>query len=235
MADGAPVMIWVSDSSKDCTWFNRPWLEFTGRTLEQEKGAGWTKGVHPDDLEECLTIYTSHFDVRRPFEMEYRLRRYDGEYRWILDRGTPLDSASGQFNGFIGSCIDITDRKEAERERDETLFLEHLAREEAERMARYKDEFLATLSHELRTPLNAILGWTQLLSKARTPENVSEAVEVIRRNARAQAELIGDLLEVSQSKSGKIRLEQRLTNLSEIVRTRSLRPGSGQMPNESPL
>jgi PAS domain S-box-containing protein len=219
MANGAPVMIWMSDSSKDCTWFNRPWLEFTGRTLEQEKGAGWTKGVHPDDLEECLTIYTSHFDVRRPFEMEYRLRRYDGEYRWILDRGTPLDSASGQFNGFIGSCIDITDRKEAERERDETLFLEHLAREEAERMARYKDEFVATLSHELRTPLNAILGWTQLLSKARTPENISEAVEVIRRNARAQAELIGDLLEVSQSKSGKIRLEQRLINLSEIVRT----------------
>jgi PAS domain S-box-containing protein len=217
MADSAPVMIWMSDATKACTWFNSPWLQFTGRSLEQEKGNGWTEGVHADDLERCLKTYETHFDARTPFEMEYRLRRHDGEFRWILDRGTPLFEGN-QFNGFIGSCIDISERKEVERERDETLLSEHLAREEAERTARYKDEFLATLSHELRTSLNAILGWTHLLSLSREPARVSEAVEVIRRNAKAQAELVNDLIEVSQARSGKIRLEYQLVDLAEVVR-----------------
>jgi PAS domain S-box-containing protein len=176
-------MIWMSDATKACTWFNRPWLQFTGRSLEQEKGDGWTDGVYADDLERCLRTYQTHFDARTPFEMEYRLRRHDGEFRWILERGTPLFEGD-QFNGFIGSCLDISERKEVERERDETLLSEPLAREEAERTARYKDEFLATLSHELRTSLNAILGWTHLLSLSRDPARVSEAVEVIRRNAK---------------------------------------------------
>jgi PAS domain S-box-containing protein len=217
MADSAPVMIWMSDATKASTWFNRPWLQFTGRSLEQEKGNGWTEGVHADDLERCLRSYETHFDARTPFEMEYRLRRYDGEFRWILDRGTPLFEGD-QFHGFIGSCIDISERKEVERDQDETLLSEHLAREEAERTARYKDEFLATLSHELRTSLNAILGWTHLLSLSREPARVSEAVEVIRRNAKAQAELVNDLLEVSQARSGKIRLEYQLVDLAEVVR-----------------
>jgi PAS domain S-box-containing protein len=217
MADSAPVMIWMSDATKACIWFNRPWLQFTGRSLGQEKGNGWTEGVHADDLERCLRIYETHFDARKPFEMEYRLRRHDGEFRWILDRGTPLFEGN-EFNGFIGSCIDISQRKEVERERDETLLLEHLAREEAERTARYKDDFLATLSHELRTSLNAILGWTHLLSLSRDSARVSEAVEVIRRNAKAQAKLVNDLLEVSQARSGKIRLEYQAVDLAEVVR-----------------
>ena len=112
--DNAPVLVWVSDTQKKCIWFNKPWLEFTGRTMTQEMGYGWAKNVHPDDLDRCLTIYTMSFDERTPFEMTYRLRRHDGEYRWLLDKGAPLNEPGNQFAGYIGSCVDITDQKLAE-------------------------------------------------------------------------------------------------------------------------
>ena len=114
MADRAPVLIWLSGTNKQCIHFNKVWLDFTGRTLEQEMGDGWTEGVHPDDLQFCLDTYITAFDARQPFEMEYRLRRFDGEYRWILDAGVPRFDADGCFLGYIGSCLDISDRKRSE-------------------------------------------------------------------------------------------------------------------------
>ncbi len=110
MANTAPVMIWISGLDKLCTFFNRGWLEFTGRTMEQELGNGWTSGVHPEDLNSCLAIYSSSFDARRSFQLAYRLRRADGEYRWVLDNGRPL-YRGGEFYGYIGSCIDVTEQK----------------------------------------------------------------------------------------------------------------------------
>jgi PAS domain S-box-containing protein len=117
MADVAPVMIWQSGPDKLTTYFNKPWLDFTGRTLEQERGNGWAEGVHPHDLERCMATYVEAFDARHDFQMEYRLRRSDGEYRWILDRGRPLFDARGEFLGYVGGCIDITDRKRDEAEK----------------------------------------------------------------------------------------------------------------------
>ncbi len=114
MADQAPVLIWLSDTSAKCTFFNKPWLEFTSRSMEQEIGDGWAEGVHPDDYELCLKTYLEAFNKREPFTMDYRLRRKDGEYRWMLDSGTPVLSPDGEFKGYIGSCTDITDRKLAE-------------------------------------------------------------------------------------------------------------------------
>jgi PAS domain S-box-containing protein len=114
MADTAPVMIWQSGRDKLCYYFNRPWLEFTGRTLADEVGNGWADGIHPDDFKRCLENYESAFDARREFSMEYRLRRHDGEYRWLIDNGVPVFSSTGEFEGYIGSCIDITDRKRTE-------------------------------------------------------------------------------------------------------------------------
>ena len=115
MADAAPVLIWEADPDKLCTYFNKLWLDFTGRTLAQELGHGWAEGVHPDDLPRCLEIYGSSFDARRDFQMEYRLRRQDGEYRWLLDHGVPRYETDGRFAGYIGSCLDITAQKQTEQ------------------------------------------------------------------------------------------------------------------------
>jgi PAS domain S-box-containing protein len=114
MADASPVMIWMSGPDKGCTYFNKGWLDFAGRTLEQELGNGWAKGVHPDEFQRCVDTYGKAFDARERFSMEYRLRRHDGEYRWILDIGQPRFAAGNQFEGYIGSCIDITAIKDLE-------------------------------------------------------------------------------------------------------------------------
>jgi len=114
LVEKAPIMIWRSTVTMECDYFNAIWLAFTGRSLEQEAGNGWAEGVHPDDFDRCLKIYKDHFARREVFEMEYRLRRFDGVYRWIFDRGVPYSDAEGNFKGYIGSCIDVTERIEAQ-------------------------------------------------------------------------------------------------------------------------
>src|SRR5688572_16011200 len=106
LADGAPVMIWMSGSDMGCFYFNRAWLDYRGRTGEQEFGNGWAEGVHPEDLDRCVQHYISSFEKRVPFAMSYRLRRYCGEYRWILDRGAPHYASDGEFLGFYGGCAE---------------------------------------------------------------------------------------------------------------------------------
>lgn len=114
LADSAPILIWIADINKECYYFNKVWLDFTGRTLEQEMGNGWTEGVHPDDIKRCLDTYVKAFDKREEFEMEYRLRNKDGEYIWILDKGVPRYEGNN-FVGYIGGCIDIHERKKNEQ------------------------------------------------------------------------------------------------------------------------
>ena len=113
LADFAPVMIWRSGLDKACDWFNKPWLDFVGRTMRQEIGFGWTEGVHPDDYDRCVATYECAFDLRQPFSMEYRLRRHDGEFRWLLDNGAPYER-DGTFAGYFGSCVDVTEHKRFE-------------------------------------------------------------------------------------------------------------------------
>ena len=113
LVEQAPILIWRADLTMGCDYFNERWLQFTGRTPEQETGNGWAEGVHPEDFDRCLAIYTSHFARRTIFEMEYRLRRADGVYRWLFDRGVPFYEKDGVFAGYIGSCVDITERVEA--------------------------------------------------------------------------------------------------------------------------
>lgn len=114
VADSAPVLIWMSGTDRLCNFFNKPWLDFTGRTLEQEMGNGWAQGVYKEDLAACLKTYVESFEARRSFTMQYRLRRHDGEYRWVSDNGIPRYDAEGKFAGYIGSCVDITERRKAE-------------------------------------------------------------------------------------------------------------------------
>jgi len=114
LTDSLPVIVWVADPQRRCTWFNRTWLDFTGRTLDQEIGFGWTQGVHPEDVDGCLRSYGKAFQARAPFTLEYRIKRRDGTYRWLLDSGGPRFSPDGALAGFIGGCLDITERKVAE-------------------------------------------------------------------------------------------------------------------------
>ncbi|CAA9583381.1 Two-component system sensor histidine kinase/response regulator hybrid [uncultured Synechococcales cyanobacterium] len=225
MADTAPVMIWTSGPDKLCNYFNKPWLDFTGRTLEQELGNGWAEGIHPDDFQRCLDTYVTAFDAHQDFRMDYRLRRFDGEYRWVLDIGAPRFTADGSFVGYIGSCVDITERKQVESEREQLLEREQVARAAseaaryaAEAASRIKDEFLATLSHELRTPLNAMVGWTQLLRTRKFNEaTTARALETIDRNTKSLAQLIEDLLDVSRIVTGKLRLNARPVELIPVI------------------
>lgn len=114
VADTAPVMIWMTGNDRLCTYVNQTWLKFTGRPLEAELGSGWAEGIHSEDLERSLKAYSQAFDQRQSFAMEYRIRRNDGEFRWMLDAGVPRFNSDGSFAGYIGSCLDISDRKMAE-------------------------------------------------------------------------------------------------------------------------
>jgi PAS domain S-box-containing protein len=213
MADAAPVMIWVSGLDKLCTWFNKIWLDFVGRSMEQELGNGWAENVHPDDLDRCVQTYVESFDARRRFSMEYRLKRHDGEYRWVLDTGVPRYGPDGVFAGYIGSCIDITERQQAQ---------EALRQE-----ARRKDEFLAILSHELRNPLAPVRMAVTLLNKIGPPQpQLQELRDIIDRQTTHLTRLLDDLLDVSRISSGKIVLRRDRLNLAVAVSSavESIRP-----------
>jgi two-component system sensor kinase FixL len=160
LAESAPVMVWMSGRDKLCTYFNQDWLDFTGQPHERQVGNGWTEGVHPDDLQRCLDTYSRAFDARQRLRMEYRLQRFDGEYRWILDTGVPRFESDGTFEGYIGSCIDITDQKgvaeESSRLREQ---LAHVGR------VSMMGELTASIAHEVNQPLCAIVSNAQALQR----------------------------------------------------------------------
>jgi PAS domain S-box-containing protein len=219
MADAAPVMIWTVGVDGGATWFNKSWLEFTGTTLESQLGNGWLDGIHPDDLDRASQTWSDAFERHDFIDMDYRVRHRDGQYRWILDRGTPRYGADDVFVGYVGSCLDITDRKRVEEQQQSALAFEQAARRDAEESGRMKDEFLATLSHELRTPLSAILGWSQILRRSGTrPQIVEEGLATIERNARVQTQIIEDLLDMSRIVSGKLSLNARPIDLAGVIR-----------------
>jgi PAS domain S-box-containing protein len=147
MANCAPVLIWMSGRDKLGEFFNEGWLAFTGRSMEQEIGGGCAQGVHPEDLQHCLETYYSAFDARRPYETEYRLRRHDGEYRWVTDTGVPRFSPDGEFMGYVGTAIDISEKKQAEESNRNLERLQRLAT---------MGELTAAIAHELGQPLTAI-------------------------------------------------------------------------------
>src|SRR5499426_833309 len=218
LADTAPVMVWVSGADKLRAFFNKPWLEFTGRVMEEELGYGWAEGVHEEDYDCCLETFNASCDAREPFKMEFRLRRHDGEYRWILDHGVPRYSPGGDFLGCVGSCIDITERKQVEAREREQLALEQAARTTAEAANRSKDEFLTMLSHELRSPLNAVLGYTRMLRCGPVDrDSINKVAANVERNAKAQLQIIQDLLDSACVTTGKLRIKTRPVDLATIL------------------
>lgn len=183
MADTAPVMIWMAGRDKLCTFVNRGWLEFTGRTLEQELGQGWAKGIHSEDLTGCLEIYETSFAMRRSFQMEYRLRRNDGEYRWVLDTGVPRFESSGVFAGYVGSAMDITDFKRAQ----EVTF----GRQKLESLG-----LLASgLAHDFNNMQSGIIALSEiLLDSPNLDAGIAEEVRKIRKMALHGSEIVHELM-----------------------------------------
>ncbi len=170
IADTAPVMLWMAGVDGKCSFFNQYWLEFTGCTTEQDKDLCWLTALHPEDRSYCLQVYGNAFDARNKFKMEYRLRRADGEYRWILDTGVPRFTSNDSFTGYIGCCIDITERKLGENALLQSQQAAQAQLAEMEGLNRLKDEFLSTVSHELRTPLTNMKMAIQMLAIALNKE-----------------------------------------------------------------
>jgi PAS domain S-box-containing protein len=177
LADTAPVLIWMAGADKLCTFLNKTWLDFTGRALEQDLGNGWVENVHPDDRKRCLDTYVGAFDAQHEFTMEYRLRRHDGQYRWVWDKGVPRRAPDGTFLGYIGCADDVTDRKEAE-------FAAQRHRAELAHVTRLSTmgELAASLAHELNQPLTAILTNVQTAQHylAAEPADLDEVREILR-------------------------------------------------------
>jgi PAS domain S-box-containing protein len=212
--DAAPVMIWVSGTDKGCVWFNRPWLTFTGRGLAQELGNGWSEGVHRDDFERCIEIYTSHFDARKDFRMQYRLRRRDDTYRWIDDTGIPRFASDGAFLGYIGSCIDIQEHREMQFD------LRHRLLENAE-LNRQADAAImaAAIAHEINQPLAAIVsnGSAGLRWLGRESPNIERA-KVTLNNIIQAGQRAGEIVESLWAIGKKENRTRVPLNLNGLIR-----------------
>ncbi|NDJ15796.1 PAS domain S-box protein [Myxacorys almedinensis] len=197
MANSAPVLLWVINTAGECIFCNQSLLDFTGSTFEQEQGSGWHNTVHPVDLPYCRATYEQALATRTSFEIEYRLRRADGEYRWVLDRGVPRFMPNGNFGGHIGSCIDITDRKQAEVEMQKAL-------EKERELSELKSRFVSTASHEFRTPLSTILSSADLLEFYLgncTVEKQLEHIERIQGAALNMNNLLSDVLVIERAEA----------------------------------
>lgn len=218
VTDMMPQIVWVTDPNGYHEYFNHRWYDFTGQTEKESLGGGWATPLHPDDVERSRRRWEHSLQTGELYEIEYRFRRFDGIYRWFLGRAAPMRDENEQIVRWFGTCTDIDDQKHAASERVQALKREEHARMEAETANRLKDEFLAVVSHELRTPLTPILGWIEMLRDEESePVFRKQAYDVIERNARAQSQIVNDLLDVSRIITGKMRLDVRAVDLNRVL------------------
>ena len=194
-----PVMLWRARPDMSCEYASPAWLQFTGYSAEQALGDGWSRVVHAEDLARWLDTSVRAFDAREPFEVEYRMRRRDGDYRWVLDRAAPrFASQGGLFLGYAGMVTDIDDRKRAELSLARSLERERRLRAATEESSRAKDGFIATVLADLQSPTRAVAAWASHLRQHVAPgSEAADSLEAIIRNARSQGRIIDSLLELS--------------------------------------
>lgn len=208
MADHSPVMIWITDRDGSCIYLNRRWYEITGQSEDEALGYGWLEAVHPEDRKRSKEIFLRAVERQEDFLVEYRLRRRDGVYRWCIDSAVPRLGPDGSYLGYIGSVIDITERKK----------VEDALREADQR----KNDFLAMLSHELRNPLGPIRNAVHFLRLSGPPEpQLARAFDMIDRQVKHMSRLIDELLDVSRIARGRIVLRKDRCDLCRIVRDTS--------------
>ena len=199
MANSAPILLWASGSDKLAFFFNKAWLQYTGRTMEEEAGNGWSEGVHPSDLEKYFKIYNEAFDKKKEFKIEYRLRRFDGKYRWVLDNGQPHFTKDKIFAGYIGSCIDIHEIKELEGR---------------------KNQFITAASHELKTPVTSLSIYLHLIAeflKSNQEEKYAAYAESAITQVNKITGLINQLLDLSRIESDSLNFEWSVFSLYELI------------------
>jgi PAS domain S-box-containing protein len=215
LADQSKVLIWQSDVSGACTWCNRAWLDFVGRTMDEESGDGWARGIHPDDAAECVGTYRGSFEFRRPFTLTSRFRRHDGEYRWLMITGGPVEDGAGEFTGFMGSCFDVTDRLQAEKRVRESL-------REKERLLREKDVLLREIHHRVKNNLSVVASLLYLKS-ASAPAGTAGVLRDCRERVLSMAAIHETLYQSHDL--GRIRFDEHVRNLAErLRRTYALAP-----------
>jgi PAS domain S-box-containing protein len=204
LANAIPPLAWMAHPDGHIFWYNQRWYDYTGATPEEMEGSGWQSVHDPDMLPQVLERWRDSINTGEPFEMEFPLKGADGSFRSFLTRMIPLKDEHGRVLRWFGTNTDVEELRQALRQ--------------AEDANRTKDEFLATLSHELRTPLTSILGWARMLSSGRLDEaSAARALETIERNAKAQSQLIEDILDVSRVITGKLRLEVQPVNLVAVI------------------
>ena len=200
LAEALPHMVWTAEPDGAPDYLNARNTEYTGLTLEQLRGWDWQSTIHPDDLPRCLELWTRSIATGEPYEIEFRLRRADGAFRWHLARALALRDDSGRITKWFGSCIDIDDQKRAQEALRE-------AKEAAEAANRAKDEFLANVSHEIRTPMNAILGMTELALDTPLTDDQRQCLKTVKSAADNLLGIINDLLDFSKIEAGKLELD----------------------------
>jgi len=215
LTDSMPQCVWAARRDGEIYYCNRVWREYAG----EQAGTSFFGGVPEDELSAVQAAWSSAIRGGRGLEREQRLRRHDGELRWHLCRVVPERDEHGAIVGWIATATDIDQQKRVEEAHAALLLREQEARAQLEAANRSKDEFLATVSHELRTPLNAILGWTRMLRTGAVEggENLQRALETIERNARAQSQLVEDILDVSRIIAGKLRVQVRHIDLRSVI------------------
>jgi PAS domain S-box-containing protein len=213
IAEAAPVLIWSASLERVNNGFSVSWSAFTGRPLDELAGDGWTRSVHPEDLDRCLGIRAASFEARTPFSMDFRLRRHDGQYRWMLDSAVPRVGADGAVAGFVGSCVDIHERKALEESLAERTQQLRLAE-------RRQGQFLAMLSHELRGPLAPIANAASVL---RTLEHSNPILarlrEILERQVNRLGHLIEELIDVTRAAQGQISIVREQVSVEGVLQT----------------
>jgi PAS domain S-box-containing protein len=220
MAEALPQLVWTANPDGHCDFLSKQWVDYTGLPEDQQLGFQWLDRVmHPDDRARTAAAWTAAIEGRAPYDIEYRLRRADGAYRWFKARGVPVRDDAGRILKWFGTCTDVHDQRQALEERERLLAAEHAARRQAEDANQAKDRFLATLSHELRTPLTPILATAELLERApELPPSLLPDVQVIRRNVELEARLIDDLLDLTRVAKGKLQLMLEPVDVHAAVR-----------------